>query len=62
MDTKHAIKLFEDKKVRSVWDAEVEKWSILIVYGVHGAHQFAPGAQRAIQMPENSADCRRRAL
>ena len=31
MDTKHAIKLFEDKKVRSVWDAEVEKWSILIV-------------------------------
>ena len=31
METKHAIKLFEDKKVRSVWDAEVEKWSILIV-------------------------------
>ena len=25
------IKLFESKKVRSVWDAEVEKWYISIV-------------------------------
>lgn len=31
MDTKHAIKIFEDKKVGSVWDAEVEKWYISIV-------------------------------
>ena len=31
MDTKHAIKIFEDKKVRSVWDAEAEKWYISIV-------------------------------
>ena len=26
-----AIKLFEDKKVRTVWDSEVEKWYISIV-------------------------------
>ena len=26
-----AIKLFEDRKVRSVWNAEIEKWYILIV-------------------------------
>ena len=26
-----AIKLFEDKKVRSAWDAEAEKWYISIV-------------------------------
>jgi len=31
MDTKHAIKIFEDKKVRSVWDAKAEKWYISIV-------------------------------
>ena len=31
MDTKHATKIFEDKKVRSVWDAEAEKWYISIV-------------------------------
>ena len=31
MDTKSAIKIFEDQKVRSVWDAEVEKWYISIV-------------------------------
>ena len=28
---KNTIKIFEDKKVRSVWDAEVEKWYISIV-------------------------------
>lgn len=28
---KDNIKIFEDKKVRSVWDAEVEKWYISIV-------------------------------
>ena len=26
-----AIKLFEDKQVRSIWDAENEKWYVLIV-------------------------------
>jgi hypothetical protein len=26
-----AIKIFEDKKVRSIWDAEGEKWYISIV-------------------------------
>lgn len=26
-----AIKIFEDKKVRSVWDADQEKWYISIV-------------------------------
>ena len=28
---KDTIKIFEDKKVRSVWDAEAEKWYISIV-------------------------------
>ncbi len=28
---KNAIKLFEDKKVRTLWDAEAEKWYISIV-------------------------------
>jgi hypothetical protein len=31
MDKKTNIKLFEDRKVRSVWDAEGEKWYISIV-------------------------------
>lgn len=31
MTNKTAIKLFEDKKVRSVWDAEAEKWYVSIV-------------------------------
>ena len=31
MTNKTAIKLFEDRKVRSVWNAEVEKWYISIV-------------------------------
>ena len=26
-----AIKIFEDKKVRSIWDAQLEKWYISIV-------------------------------
>ena len=30
MDT-NAIKIFEDKKVRSVWDEEQEKWYISII-------------------------------
>ncbi len=30
MTRQDAIKLFEDKKVRSVWDSEVEKWYISI--------------------------------
>jgi hypothetical protein len=28
---KNSIKIFEDKKVRSVWDAEAEKWYISVV-------------------------------
>ena len=28
---KNSIKIFEDKKVRSVWDAETEKWYISVV-------------------------------
>ncbi len=28
---KDAVKIFDDKKVRSVWDAEAEKWYISIV-------------------------------
>ena len=31
MSKQEAIKIFEDKKVRSVWDADVEKWYIAIV-------------------------------
>jgi hypothetical protein len=31
MDKETSIKLFEDRKVRSVWDAENEKWYISIV-------------------------------
>lgn len=31
MTKKDAIKIFEDKQVRSVWDAEAEKWYISIV-------------------------------
>jgi hypothetical protein len=31
MDKETSIKLFEDRKVRSMWDAENEKWYISIV-------------------------------
>ena len=31
MTKENAIRLFEDKKVRSVWDAEAEKWYVSIV-------------------------------
>jgi hypothetical protein len=31
MGNKEALQLFEDKKVRSVWDAEAEKWYISVV-------------------------------
>jgi hypothetical protein len=31
MNKETAIKLFEEKQVRSVWDAEQEKWYISIV-------------------------------
>lgn len=31
MTNETAVKLFEDKKIRSVWDAEAEKWYISIV-------------------------------
>lgn len=31
MDKKDAIKIFEDKKVRALWDSEQEKWYISIV-------------------------------
>jgi hypothetical protein len=31
MTKETAIKLFEDKKVRTVWDAEQEQWYISIV-------------------------------
>ncbi len=31
MTKKDAVKIFEDKKVRSVWDADAEKWYISIV-------------------------------
>lgn len=36
MEQKFAIKLFEDKKVRSVWDEEQEKWffSVIDIIGV----------------------------
>jgi len=35
-DKKEAIKLFEERKVRTVWDDELEKWyfSIVDVIGV----------------------------
>ena len=42
--TKHeAIKIFEDKKVRSVWDAEQEKWYISIVDVVSVLTESADG-------------------
>ena len=31
MSKKEAIKIFEDKQVRTVWDAELEKWYVSIV-------------------------------
>lgn len=31
MTKENAIKLFEDKKVRAVWDSELEKWYISII-------------------------------
>ncbi|MDP2113228.1 MAG: hypothetical protein Q8K69_04130, partial [Bacteroidota bacterium] len=31
MTRKDALKLFEDKKVRTVWDGEQEKWYVSIV-------------------------------
>ena len=31
MKKQDAIKLFEDKKVRTVWDGEVEKWYFSII-------------------------------
>jgi hypothetical protein len=31
MEKKDSIKIFEDKKVRAVWDSEQEKWYLLIV-------------------------------
>ena len=27
----NAIKIFEDKKVRTIWDAEQEKWYLSII-------------------------------
>jgi hypothetical protein len=31
MEKKNEIKLFEDKKVRTLWDTEQEKWYISII-------------------------------
>lgn len=31
MTKENAIRIFEDKRVRSVWDSEAEKWYISIV-------------------------------
>jgi hypothetical protein len=31
MEKHNAIQIFEDKKVRTVWDADLEKWYISIV-------------------------------
>ncbi len=31
MAKKEALQIFEDRKVRSVWDAEAEKWYISVV-------------------------------
>ena len=31
MTKKDAIKLFEDKKIRSLWDDETEKWYFSII-------------------------------
>jgi hypothetical protein len=33
MEKKDAIKIFDNKKVRAVWDEEQEKWYISIVDG-----------------------------
>lgn len=30
-DTKEAIKIFQEKKVRTIWDREAEKWYFSIV-------------------------------
>ena len=30
-DTKNKIKLFEDRKVRTLWDEEAEKWWFSVV-------------------------------
>jgi len=31
MPRKDALKLFEDKKVRTIWDGEQEKWFLSII-------------------------------
>jgi len=31
MEQKNAIKIFQDKRVRSVWDSEEEKWYISVI-------------------------------
>ena len=31
METKDSIKIFDNKKVRTIWDNELEKWYISIV-------------------------------
>jgi len=31
MEKKDTIKLFEDKKVRAIWDSENEKWYLSII-------------------------------
>ncbi len=31
MKNQHAIKLFEERNVRTVWDAELEKWYFSVV-------------------------------
>lgn len=32
MDNKNSIKIFEDKKVRTLWDEEKEQWFVSIIY------------------------------
>ena len=48
MTQKHKIQLFEDQKVRTVWDDELEEWffSIVDVCGVLTEQKTSRGCRR----------------
>ncbi len=51
MAKSNSIKLFEDRQVRSAWDAEAEKWYISIV-DVVGVLTESPNPQQLLESPE----------
>jgi hypothetical protein len=45
MNKKDAIKIFEDKKVRTLWDSEQEKWCFSIVDTIE-VHTASPNSRK----------------